>query len=53
MRLKAQCAPGTEICLIAAEDLLWLADAWTHCLLKAKTASPLPWEVLSFTGRMS
>jgi hypothetical protein len=53
MRLKAQCAPGTEICLIRAEDLLWLADAWKHRLSKAKTASPLPWEVLSFTGRMT
>ena len=53
MRLKAQCAPGTEICLIVAEDLLWLSDEWKHRQSKAKTPSPLPWEVLSLTGRMT
>lgn len=53
MRLKAQCAPGTEVSLITAEDLLWLGRTWKQQVEKTKPGSTLPWEVLSFTGRLS
>lgn len=49
MRLKAQCTPGTEIGLITADELSWLANAWK----RRKTGQPLPWEILAFTGRLT
>ena len=42
MRLKAQCAPGTEVGLITAEELLWLANTWKRSVEKSKPGAPLP-----------
>jgi hypothetical protein len=53
MRLKAQCAPGTEVALISAEDLLRLGQTWKKRVAKAGSATPLPWQVLSFTGHLT
>jgi hypothetical protein len=53
MRLKAQCAPGTEVALISAEDLLKLAQKWRRRTAKSATPAALPWQVLSFTGHLT
>jgi hypothetical protein len=47
-KLKTACPPGTEIALVAAEDLLWLAEWW-----RAHADRPLPWQVLAVTGRLT
>jgi hypothetical protein len=50
-RLKVLCPPGTEVALIAAESLLWLARHWRQRRAK-EAARTLPWEVLSTTGEL-
>jgi hypothetical protein len=52
VRLKVQCPPGTEIALLAAEDLLWLARMWRQ-RRTSKEAGRLPWQVLATTGLLS
>ena len=47
-RLKTACKPGTEIALVTAADLLWLADTW-----KARADCALPWQILAVTGRLT
>jgi hypothetical protein len=49
MRLKVLCPPGTEIALITADDLLWLADLWAKRRSQGGAGS-LPWQVLATTG---
>jgi len=49
MRLKVLCPPGTEIALITASDLLWLADTWAKRRAQSGAGS-LPWQVLATTG---
>jgi hypothetical protein len=49
VRLKVQCPPGTEIALITADDLLWLAERWSKRGPEQGRRS-LPWEVLATTG---
>ena len=50
-RLKAQCPPGTEVALITADDLLWLARLWRQRRAKGG-ATGLPWQVLAETGKI-
>jgi hypothetical protein len=52
VRLKVQCPPGTEIALVAAEDLLWLARMWRQ-RRTSKEVGRLPWQVLATTGRLT
>jgi hypothetical protein len=52
LRLKTQCPPGTEIALITAEDLLWLARRW-HQRRGKGDASPLPWELFATSGQLT
>jgi hypothetical protein len=50
-RLKVLCPPGTEVALITAESLLWLARHWRQRHAK-ETNKPLPWQVLATTGEL-
>jgi hypothetical protein len=50
-RLKVHCPPGTEVALIAAESLLWLARHWRQRRVK-EALKTLPWEVLATTGEL-
>jgi hypothetical protein len=50
-RLKVHCPPGTEVALIAAESLLWLARHWRQRRVK-QALKTLPWEVLATTGEL-
>jgi hypothetical protein len=52
VRLKVQCPPGTEIALLAADDLLWLARMWRQ-RRTTKEVSQLPWQVLATTGMLT
>jgi len=47
-KLKTQCRPGTEIALVAADDLKWLAELW-----RKRGQGKLPWQVLAVTGRLT
>jgi hypothetical protein len=47
-KLKTLCRPGTEIALVAADDLKWLAELW-----QKRGKGPLPWQVLAVTGRLT
>lgn len=47
-KLKTQCRPGTEIALVAADDLKWLAELW-----RKRGQGRLPWQVLAVTGRLT
>jgi hypothetical protein len=49
MRLKVLCPPGTEIALITADDLAWLAETWMKRRAQGGPGS-LPWQVLATTG---
>jgi len=46
LALKANCPPGTEIGLMAAADLKWLADRWS----KDYPGKRLPLDVLAHSG---
>jgi len=46
LALKARCRPGTEIALMTAADLKWLADKWN----KEYPDKRLPLDVLAHTG---
>jgi len=47
-KLKVHCRPGTEVALITADDLKWLAEVW-----QKRGKGCLPWEVLAYTGRLT
>jgi hypothetical protein len=46
LALKANCRPGTEIALMTAADLKWLADKWS----KEYSGRVLPLDVLAHSG---
>lgn len=52
LKLKSMCPPGTEIALITADDLLWLARLWRQRRAKGE-ARALPWQVLAATGPLT
>jgi hypothetical protein len=45
-RLKIECDTDTDIALITAEDLLWLAEEWPT----RKSSKPFNLDVLNITG---
>jgi len=47
-KLKTNCRPGTEIALVTADDLKWLAELW-----QKRGKGSLPWQVLAVTGRLT
>jgi Restriction Enzyme Adenine Methylase Associated len=49
LTLKATCSPGTEVCLMAAGDLKWLAEKWNSDYPTRR----LPLDVLGHTGVMT
>jgi hypothetical protein len=49
LALKANCPPGTEIALMTAADLKWLADKWS----KEYPDKRLPLDVLAHTGLLN
>jgi len=48
LTLKANCRPGTEIGLLTAADLKWLAERW----VRDYPAKRLPLDVLAHSGRL-
>lgn len=50
-RLKALCPPGTEVALITADSLLWLARHWRQRRAK-EDVKALPWQILATTGEL-
>jgi hypothetical protein len=49
LKLKTKCPPGTEIALMTAADLMWLADKWN----KESPDKRLPLDVLAHTGLLN
>lgn len=49
LRLKANCPPGTEVGLMTAADLKWLAEKWS----KEYPEKRLPLDILAHTGLLT
>jgi hypothetical protein len=49
LKLKTKCPPGTEIALMTATDLKWLADKWN----KEYPGKRLPLDALAHTGLLN
>ncbi len=49
LALKANCPPGTEVALMTAKDLKWLADRWN----KEFPDKRLPLDVLAHSGELN